>query len=160
MLDRLLAVFPDLPLLESQVSNADLAASGMLCGITVYGTVAHELAYYGIPTIACARHPHHTFDFCRTARTIEEYSALLASPGTRPLDGAAMRRQALGFYYMHNLAGDMQAMQRRRAFVSFWQACNRSDAGTQQFSSTLSTLDDALSAPSFLDSLALTGAAR
>jgi hypothetical protein len=52
------------------VSNAQLAQAGMACGVTVYGTVAHELAFLGIPSIACARHPHHAFDFCRTATRI------------------------------------------------------------------------------------------
>ena len=32
---------------RDRVSNANLAESGMLCGVTVYGTVAHELAYFG-----------------------------------------------------------------------------------------------------------------
>ena len=35
-----------------------------------------------------------------------------------------MRRQALAFYYMHNLYGDEDQSALRQAFVNFWRACN------------------------------------
>jgi len=127
-LERLRRKYPALPLLSSGVSNARLADAGMLCGVTVYGTVGHELAYLGVPTIACARHPHHAFDFCRTARTIEEYVSLLRTPEILPVPKDEMRRQALEFYYMHNLHGDSDTLALRKRFIDFWRACNRADA--------------------------------
>jgi hypothetical protein len=92
--------------------------------VTVYGTVAHELAYLGVPTIACARHPHYTFDFCRTARTREEYKGMLESYGVMPQPKLEMQRQALAFYYMHNLHGEGDQSALRQAFVNLWKACN------------------------------------
>jgi hypothetical protein len=101
-----------------------LVDAGIVCGVTVYGTVAHELAYLGVSTIACARHPHHAFGFCRTAHTRIEYVELLRTYATPALSRQDMRRQALAFYYMHNLydAGDHAVL--RDAFVRFWRACN------------------------------------
>lgn len=123
-LGRLRQQCPDLNWLPAGVSNVQLARAGMVCGVTVYGTVAHELAYLGVPTIGCARHPHHAFDFCRTARTREEYEGMIRTYATMPVPKEEMQRQALAFYYMHNLyeGGDQSAL--RQAFVDFWKACN------------------------------------
>jgi hypothetical protein len=127
VLDELAQRYPRLRWLPSDVSNVQLARAGIACGVTVYGTVAHELAYLGIPTIGCARHPHHAFDFCRTARSRREYLALLQTPGTLPVPKDQMRRQALVFYYMHNLAGSPDERALCDAFVNFWRSCNTGD---------------------------------
>lgn len=123
-LQRLRRANPNLNWLPVNASNVLLAQAGIACGITVYGTVAHELAYLGVPSIACARHPHYTFDFCRTARTREEYKGMLESYAVMPLSRTDMQRQALAFYYMHNLHGTSDARGLQQAFVTFWRACN------------------------------------
>ncbi len=116
--------YPGLNWVPVAITNVQLAQAGISCGVTVYGTVAHELAYLGVPSIGCARHPHHAFDFCRTARTRKEYAGMLKTYATLPVPKDEMRRQALVFYYMHNLygAGDQSVL--RKAFVNFWRACN------------------------------------
>ena len=116
--------YPGLKWLPSKASNVELANQGIACGITVYGTVAHELAYLGIPTIACARHPHIAFDFCRTASTRLEYAEFLRSYQIATLPVSEMRRQALAFYYMHNLALEGGQRATHEAFVAFWKATN------------------------------------
>lgn len=123
-LERLRKAYPGLKWLPAGASNVQLARAGLACGVTVYGTVAHELAYLGVPSIGCARHPHHAFDFCRTARTREEYAGMLRTYGVSPLPKEEMQRQALAFYYMHNLHGDDDQLALRQAFVLFWKACN------------------------------------
>ncbi len=122
VLAELRAKYPGLRMLSARNTNSQLAAAGIRCGITVYGTVAHELAYLGIPTIGCARHPHHAFGFCRTARSIDEYRQLLLSTEVMPLSAAQMRRQALEFYYMHNLYGDTESLALRQRYIAFWKA--------------------------------------
>lgn len=124
VLQQLQAAFPGLSLLPVAANNAALAAGGIACGVTVYGTVAHELAYLGVPSIACARHPHHSFDFCRTATTVVDYQALLRQSQRLLVDRAQMRREALAFYYMHNLHGAPEERALRQAFVRLWSACN------------------------------------
>jgi hypothetical protein len=113
---------PQVRFLSAGVSNVQLAEQGMLCGVTVYGTVAHELAYLGVPSIACARHPHHSFGFCRTARSVVAYRDLLADAAVRPMSASEMKREALAFYYMHNLHGEPAARALRNAFVDYWKA--------------------------------------
>lgn len=123
-LGRLRQERPELQWLEVGVSNVELARAGMACGVTVYGTVAHELAYLGVPTIGCARHPHHAFDFCRTARSLMEYENMLLSYRVVPISKFNMQRQALEFYYMHNLHEVAGARELQLAFVHLWKSCN------------------------------------
>lgn len=127
-LERLRQKYPDLKWLPAGVSNVQLARAGIACGITVYGTVAHELAYLGVPSIGCARHPHHAFDFCRTARTRPEYEALLKTYWETSLSKEQMQWQSLAFYYMQNLHGTSDERELRRAFSGLWKACNREEA--------------------------------
>jgi hypothetical protein len=105
------------------VTNAQLAQAGMACGVTVYGTVAHELAFLGIPSIGCARHPHHAFDFCRTAKNREQYARYLTQALAPVVDRESLRTQALQFYYMHNLHGGPDELALRADFLAFWKAC-------------------------------------
>jgi len=123
VMDELRAAYPTAALLDSRITNVQLVEAGVACGVTVYGTVAHELAFLGVPTIACARHPHHSFDFCRTARTEDQYREFLRAPYTRILDAGEMRRQALTFFYMHNLYGDAEELALRLDFASIWKSC-------------------------------------
>lgn len=126
-ISRLREHYPGLNWLPSGISNVQLAKAGIACGVTVYGTVAHEMAYLGIPTIGCARHPHHSFDFCRTAKSRAEYVAMLRSPEVLPLPVEAMKRQALMFYYMNNLYGTEAERALASSFIALWRDCNFGD---------------------------------
>jgi hypothetical protein len=95
--------FPDVPFLDPKVSNVQLAESGIVGAVTVYGTIAHEMAYFGLPTISCGDNPHLGYAFCHNASTREQYASLLEAIPSLPHDRAKYRRHALEFYYMHNL---------------------------------------------------------
>jgi hypothetical protein len=111
------------------VTNRQLAQAGMRCAVTVYGTVAHEMAYLGVPTIACARHPHASFEFCTTATSLQEYrEALQASLDSRPFDRAKAKEQSLRFFHMHNRNLGEDEMELRDAAISLWADCGRADA--------------------------------
>jgi hypothetical protein len=95
--------YPDIVLISSKITNKQLVKAGVVCAVTVYGTVAHEMAYMGVPTIASARHPHISFDFCKTAKNKIDYAELLIKSSQLNLEKVEMKRQSLIFYYMHNL---------------------------------------------------------
>lgn len=103
VLNQLKQCYPNVLIISSGVSNKQLVQAGLACAITVYGTVAHEMAYLGVPTIACAHHPHVSFDFCQTAKNKQDYARLLSQSTHIKFDKIAMRQQSLAFYYMHNL---------------------------------------------------------
>lgn len=106
---KLLYLFPDVPRISPKVTNKQLANAGMICAVSVHGTVTHELAYLGIPTVSCGDNPHVAFEFCNTAGTRTEYAeALLNAQKLRP-DKDSLRHASLVFFYMHNLnIGDIQ----------------------------------------------------
>ena len=115
--------FPAVNFISSGTSNIDLVEVGILCGVTVYGTVAHELAYLGVPTITCARHPHVGFDFCMTAKSVEQYKNILIIPNLS-MNKVEMRKQALNFYYMHNLYGSHEKKEFKPALEDFFKICD------------------------------------
>lgn len=104
VLSRLIKKYPHLKFISPKVTNIQLIDKGIVSAITVYGSVAHEMAYFGIPSIACAKHPHISYSFCLTAGSKEEYKKLiLECQIIQDLDKSKMRRESLEFYYMHNL---------------------------------------------------------
>ena len=140
VLEELRARYPTARFLPQGVTNTQLADAGMACGVTVYGTIAHELAYLGVPTVACARHPHIAFEFCRTARSKDEYEALLRSATQFPVDAKLMRREALAFYYMHNLYGEAEDLELRTRFVALWKLCQSAASPADALLEALSRL--------------------
>ncbi|MHB1174504.1 MAG: hypothetical protein ACYCZJ_05225 [Sulfuriferula sp.] len=127
VLDALKQRYPGLSMISSGVTNKQLAEAGMSCAVTVYGTVAHEMAYLGVPTIACAHHPHISFGFCRTAHSRDEYADLLQNSWHFWMDKAPMHRESLIFYHMHslNLSEEMKVL--RDAAMGFRKACEENN---------------------------------
>jgi hypothetical protein len=128
VLDKLQERYSGLAMIPSAVTNKQLADAGMACAVTVYGTVAHEMAYFGIPTIACAHHPHICFDFCRTAKSREEYAQFLKQPAQIDIDKPTMREQSLRFYYMHNLNLTTEMAELRDALMKFRIMCEHASS--------------------------------
>jgi hypothetical protein len=103
VLQQLKNRYPNAIFISPKITNRQLVDGGVICAVTAYGTVSHEMAYLGVPSVTCARHPHIAFNFCYTATTVEDYAnALAACPSLYP-DTGEMRRESLTFYYMHNL---------------------------------------------------------
>jgi len=122
----LLKHYPQLNMISSTVTNSQLVEAGVICGVTAYGSIAHELAYMGIPSICCAKHPHHSFGFCRTAKTVDEYKHFLEKPNVKLLSVKEMKRQALEFVYMHSYHGD-GTIALNREFASYFREVNNID---------------------------------
>ncbi len=138
--NQLIAIHKDVQILSSQITNKQLVQAGMLCGVTVHGTVAHELAFFGIPTICCAKHPHHTFDFCRTASTVGEYANMLRTPEKSRISIEEMKRQSLSFYYMHNLNESQDVLEFRRQYIELWKISHSQKDSAENFLSQLNKL--------------------
>lgn len=121
--------YPDLRFVPVDVTNRQLVEAGMACAVTVYGTVASEMAFMGVPSIACGDHPHISFDFCSTARDRDDYARLLEQAPTLRVDPASAREQACQFYFMHNLDGTPTQLAARDAIVSLRMRTSRAEAG-------------------------------
>ena len=137
VLPKIKSRYPSVPFISSEITNKQLAEAGMACGITVYGTVAHEMAYLGIPTIGCARHPHISFEFCKTAKSRDEYGEMLLHYGESSIDRSEMRKQSLIFYYMHNLNVSEDEKLLVNACVNLRRYCAERDEKSQDLISLL-----------------------
>lgn len=117
---QLRAINPKLNWLDSSIDNKTLAKAGISCGITVYGSIAHELAYLGVPTIGAASAPHESFFFCNTAKDLDEYIQLLKKCHLPRLPSEDMRQEALRFFTIHNSLHDPISREVSKAFVEYW----------------------------------------
>ena len=123
VIDELLRRFPEINLIASEITNRQLAVAGMACAVTVYGTVANEMAYLGVPTIACARHPQISFNFCRTATNRTSYGHLLREAISTASNPKLLRDEALQFFVMHYLNDHHSRLVLRDSFVTSWKVC-------------------------------------
>jgi hypothetical protein len=112
--------YPEAAWLSSGTSNVQIAEAGAACAITVHGTVAHEMAYLGVPSISAGHSPHVSFTFSHTARSREEYSRLICNYRDLPHVHEALRRESLEFYCMHNLRIDADEMRLRDLILDYF----------------------------------------
>jgi hypothetical protein len=104
VVNELCLKYSNIKLISSKVTNKQLVNAGMKAGITVYGTIAHELAYMGIPIVTCGDNPHSSYNFCFEATSIDEYTDILSNIMSLEYDNAELiKSEVLSFYYMHNL---------------------------------------------------------
>jgi hypothetical protein len=94
--------YPGVRWLPQTLSNRTIFASGIRCGVSVYGTILHELAYHGIAALAAGDHPHTDFRIATTPVSVDEYTQLLLNYRDLQLD-PDVKNEVLAFYYMHNL---------------------------------------------------------
>jgi len=91
-------------LLSPKITNKQLVSAGIKLGITVYGTVAHELVYLGVPIITCGDNPHSSYDFCFEAKNKKQYIKMLKEIDTLLFSNIEqVKKEIESFYYMHNL---------------------------------------------------------
>jgi hypothetical protein len=102
-LAALRARYPHANFISPDISNRQLAEAGMACAVTVFGTIAAEMAYMGIPSISCGDNPHVGFDALHLARSKAEYQRLLMDFPKLESRPEILKEQACAFYYMHNL---------------------------------------------------------
>lgn len=103
VVERLQIEYPDVHWLPASISNKQIFRSGIKCGVSVYGTILHELVYHGIPAIAAGDHPHTDFKIAYTPTTIDAYAHALCNYRdiVMPINA---KDEVLAFYYMHNIA--------------------------------------------------------
>ena len=101
---RLCLEYPNVLKLSPLITNKQLVEAGVIGAVSVHGTVTHELAFMGIPTVSCGDNPHVAFDFCTTTTTREEYAEALAGAFSLKHDKELYKLQSLMFFYMHNLS--------------------------------------------------------
>ena len=124
--------YPSVVFLDTKINNIELTKGDLICGITMYGSISHELAYFGIPTIACAKNPHHSFGFCKTAQSIEEYKNYIKNIQKMNFDKAELKKESLEFYHMHNNNISENERVLRDKYIKLWRSCNVGDVNADE----------------------------
>jgi hypothetical protein len=125
------------------VTTRELALAGMACAVTMYGTIVHEAAYLGVPSIACARHPHAAYDFCNTAKTLTEYESLLRKANALVLaDKQTVKKEVLEFYVMHNLDLPSDQFKARAYLLKLWGIAHAAQSSAQEIADVTNALAD------------------
>ncbi len=141
VISELRAKYPHVRWLDRSTNNLALAQAPISCGVTVYGTIANELAFLGIPTIGAAANPHEAFGFCRTATSRAEYTSLLQDHSSMPLAPDEMRTQALQFYAMHNKLHQPKAAALGAALFRYYAAAVAAMTGAAPASAAIESLE-------------------
>ena len=97
--EKLRQSYPRLNFISEKISNTALLQLRPASAFTMYGTVAHEMAWSGVPVVTCGDHPHIGFDFNHHAKTEQQLKALI-----QRADSLRMRiskKQICEYLFMH-----------------------------------------------------------
>lgn len=87
-LDELVGAYPNLELVHALTPLFELVNGGLRAGFTVHGTVAHELAYLGVPAVnGSTYHPHRDFSFSVTPDSRRELATCIVDWERLPKPG-------------------------------------------------------------------------
>jgi len=144
---RLKRKYPDLRFLPQGINNRQLVEAGIACAITVYGSVAAEMAFLGVPSISCGDSPHASFPALLLAHNRAEYQQMLQRIPSMAAEKHALHQQACMFYYMHNLDLTAEQQELQDAFVTAWthfmkldeNACPATSAVDKMFNAIANT---------------------
>jgi hypothetical protein len=116
--------YPHVRWLNDEVNNKKLVEAGLRFGVTVFGSIAHELAYLGVPSICAAKHAHSSFSFCMTAKTKAEYLQFLGDMRLTCFDKKELNEQAKQFYTMHNNLPSRIERDLCAAYLNYWMVAS------------------------------------
>ena len=131
--------FPRIIWLDVNVSNRAIFKMGIRCGISVHGTVLHELAYHRIAPLAAGDHPHISFDIATTPSTVDEYEHLLVNFKTLRVSDD-VQGEVLAFYYMHNIY-DKEALKTEAPQLRLHELDADSSESLMKYLDKIETLD-------------------
>jgi hypothetical protein len=129
---------PHIYFLDPKISNRFLAEKGEFeAAYTVYGTIAHEFAFLGVPVICAGSNPHMGFSFCKTVLTKTEFRDWIHNFMNKTW--VPDQNQVEAFCYLHNLrflkneiqqfpmfptyleAAELVSEPRRKALLELWK---------------------------------------
>lgn len=123
-IDMIRHKYPHVRWLSDEVNNKKLVEAGLRVGVTVFGSVAHELAYLGVPSICAAKHAHSAFDICKTAKSKAEYLQLLGEIPLISFDKSLLNKQARQFYAVHNNLINTTEQNLCAAYLNYWMTAS------------------------------------
>ena len=102
VVEQILKKFPKVIEISKTISNKVLIKEGFDLAVTVYGTLGHEMPYFGIPVLNAGDNPHVNFLFSETAFSRNGYEQTLFSIENIQKPTEELKDEIGAFYYMHN----------------------------------------------------------
>lgn len=96
--EQLRRKFPHIKFLDKSTSNLQILSEGIDIAFSVYGTVAHEFAYMGVPVISAGVNPHESYSFNFCARSEAELESYILKIQKMIIDKAEIE----DFCFVHN----------------------------------------------------------
>lgn len=94
--------FPKFNLIPSRSSHHQLITEGISVALTIFGSIAMEYPYLGIPVInASVNNPHTRYNFSFSPANVTEYRNLLLNLPDKC--GETKRREITQFYLIHHI---------------------------------------------------------
>jgi hypothetical protein len=89
-------------IIPPETSHLQLIREGITCALTVFGTIASEYPYLGIPVInASINNPHIKYSFSISPKSRSEYLDVITNLDKIKVD--IKKNEILEYYFMHNL---------------------------------------------------------
>ncbi|WP_342466178.1 hypothetical protein [Sporomusa sphaeroides] len=103
---RILAKYPKIKMISSEISHHQLVYEGIDVVLTVYGTVGCEYPLLGVNVINAGKNPHVAYDFNYHPRNLQEYDNLLFNlQNLPPIKKDVIEKEVYEFYYIHHQYG-------------------------------------------------------
>jgi hypothetical protein len=107
IIENYLKKFPNINLLPNNASHLDLVKQGVNRVLTIYGTVAIEYAYLGVPVItACKNNLYADYKFNLHPKSISEYKNILVNLSKIKIN--INKRDICEYYFMRSYYYDAQ----------------------------------------------------
>jgi hypothetical protein len=103
IINDLLKSYPHIILLEPHTSHHYIINHIKVNAVfTMYGSVAHEYPYFGVPVVnASLNNPHINYNFCINPRSINELEKIALNIPN--LKFKISKKELINFYYMHKI---------------------------------------------------------
>lgn len=95
--------YPNIVFLSAKVSNVQILQKSPKAIFTVYGTVAHEFAFKGIPVVVAGQNPQSNYGFTHQPESVDEFNYYLDNIGDFQLPKAYNVEDIYEFFYMNYL---------------------------------------------------------
>jgi hypothetical protein len=95
--------YPNIKFIDKNTSNNQLVSEKLSAVLSVYGSIAHEFAYLGVPVLLAGDNPTSAYDFCYEAKSKKEYEYLLKNINEIKLKLDLNKSNIEEFFYMNYL---------------------------------------------------------
>jgi hypothetical protein len=100
--------YPEFIWVDRKVSNYSIFKLKPEFGLSVLGTILHEMAYYNIYPIACGHNPNISYKFVTTCKNQKEYFNILNKCSQKKIKYNANKNEIYEMVYCHYLNEEMK----------------------------------------------------